>query len=115
MRTLILRTMSRVIFPTSRSRGGLSALMGMALAVGVIFPGAASAVTAGAETASGVAEVESVRAQLLSGKYADVADVAGAAETTQPEVEDWPLLRAEALMAAGKYPQARDEIAAALE
>ncbi len=60
-------------------------------------------------------EADAVRAQILSGKYADAADVAGAAEKTQPEVEDWPLLRAEALMAIGKYPEARDEIATALE
>ncbi|MEO6740917.1 MAG: tetratricopeptide repeat protein [Chthoniobacteraceae bacterium] len=56
-----------------------------------------------------------MRAQILSGKYADAADVAGAAEKTQPEIEDWPLLRAEALMSSGKYPEARDEISTALE
>ena len=56
-----------------------------------------------------------MRAQILSGKYADAADVAGAAEKAQADVEDWPLLRAEALMSSGKYPEARDEIATALE
>ena len=56
-----------------------------------------------------------MRAQILSGKYADAADVAGAAEKTQADVEDWPLLRAEALMASGKYPEARDAISSALE
>ena len=64
---------------------------------------------------SRAAETDAVREQLLAGKYADAADIAGAAEKTQMEVEDWPLLRAEALMAMGKYPEARDEISTALE
>ncbi|MEO6789047.1 MAG: tetratricopeptide repeat protein [Chthoniobacteraceae bacterium] len=95
--------MSRETFLPPLSRGGLSAFVGAAvwLALGAVF--------------SHAADADAVRAQLLAGKYADAADVAGAAEKTQPEVEDWPLLRAEALMAAGKYPAARDEISAALE
>ena len=52
---------------------------------------------------SRAAEMDDVRKQLLSGKYTDAADIAGAAENTQPEIEDWPLLRAEALMSSGKY------------
>lgn len=56
-----------------------------------------------------------MRKQLLSGKYADAADVASAAEKTQEDVEDWPLLRAEALMATGKYPEAQEAISKALE
>ena len=46
----------------------------------------------------GASEMDDVRKQLLAGKYADVADVAAAAEKTEPEVEDWPLMRSEALM-----------------
>ncbi len=61
------------------------------------------------------AETDDVRAQILSGRYSEAADVAGAAEKTQAEVEDWPVLRAEALMAQGKYPEARDVIVSALE
>ena len=64
---------------------------------------------------SHAAETDAVRAQLMSGKYGDAADVAGAAEKTQPEIEDWPLLRIEALMAVGKYPEAREVLSAALE
>ena len=56
-----------------------------------------------------------MRKQLLAGKYADAADVASAAEQTQENVEDWPLLRAEALMATGKYPEAQEAISKALE
>ncbi len=56
-----------------------------------------------------------MRAQILAGKYAEAADVAAAAEKTQAELEDWPVLRAEALMAQGKYPEARDVIVSALE
>ncbi len=56
-----------------------------------------------------------MRKQLLAGKYADAADVARAAEKTQEDVEDWPLLRAEALMATGKYPEAQEAISKALE
>jgi tetratricopeptide (TPR) repeat protein len=115
MRASILRTMSRVTFLTNRSRGGVSAVAAMVLAVGVTFSRAAAPGSGAADAGSDVAEIEAVRGQLLAGKYADAADVAGAAEKTQPEVEDWPLLRAEALMAVGKYPEARDEIASALE
>jgi tetratricopeptide (TPR) repeat protein len=61
------------------------------------------------------ADMDDVRKQLLAGKYSDVADVAAAAEKTEPEVEDWPLLHAEALMAVGKYPEARDVVSQALE
>ncbi len=60
-------------------------------------------------------DADAVRTLLLTGKYAGAADVAGAAEKTQPEAEDWPLLRIEALMAVGKYPEARDVLSAALE
>ena len=94
--------MSPQTFPPLRSRGGLSALAAATgIAIGAIF--------------SHAAETDAVRAQLMSGKYADAADVAGAAETTQPEIEDWPLLRIEALMAVGKYPEAREVLSAALE
>ena len=60
-------------------------------------------------------EMDDVRNQLLAGKYADVADVAAAAEKTEPEVEDWPLMRSEALMSVGKYPEAHEVISKALE
>ncbi len=59
--------------------------------------------------------MDDVRAQLLAGKYADATDVASAAEQTQEDVEDWPLLRAEALMATGKYREAQEAISKALE
>jgi tetratricopeptide (TPR) repeat protein len=61
------------------------------------------------------ADVDDLRKQLLAGRHGDVADVAAAAEKTEPEVEDWPLLHAGALMAVGKYPEARDVISAALD
>ncbi len=64
---------------------------------------------------SRAAEMDDVRKQLLAGKYNDPADVAAAAEQTQQDVEDWPLLRAEALMATGKYPEAQEAISKALE
>jgi len=60
-------------------------------------------------------EADDLRKQLLAGKYSAVADVAAAAEKTEPDVEDWPLLRAEALMASGKYSEAREVISTALE
>ena len=56
------------------------------------------------------AEVEAVRKQLLTGKYADAVKEAAAAEADEPRTEDWPLLRAEGLMSAGKYAEARDVI-----
>jgi tetratricopeptide (TPR) repeat protein len=65
--------------------------------------------------AGGAEDAEAVRKLLLTGKYVDAADVAGAAEKTQPELEDWPLLRIEALMAIGKYPEAKEVLSAALE
>ena len=76
-------------------RGGLAALM---LAAGAFAE-----------------DADALRKQLLAGKYSDVADVAGAAEKTEPEVEDWPLLRCEALMAVGKYTEARDVVEVALQ
>ncbi len=83
-------------------RGGLSAVAMMAS-----FAFCAPALSA--------EDVDAVRKQLLAGKYADAADVAGAAEKTQPEVEDWPLLKIEASMALGKYPEAQQVLSAALE
>jgi tetratricopeptide (TPR) repeat protein len=91
--------MSLQTFPPPSLRGGLSALAWFAFTVA----------NCGAE------DVDAVRKQLLAGKYTDAADVAGAAETTQPELEDWPLLRIEALMAVGKYPEAKEVLSAALE
>ena len=94
--------MSSLTFLPFGLRAGLSALVTAAsLTLGVTY--------------SNASETDDVRAQIGAGKYADAADIAGAAEKTQPEVEDWPLLRAEALMAVGKYPEARDTIASALE
>jgi tetratricopeptide (TPR) repeat protein len=94
--------MSFLTFPPLRRRGALSAFIAAAwLARGAAFCAAEDA--------------DAVRKILLAGKYAEAADVAGAAEKTQPEIEDWPLLRIEALMAAGKYPEAGDELSAALE
>jgi tetratricopeptide (TPR) repeat protein len=94
--------MSPHAFHPLRSCGGLSAFAAL-----VIFLFSASV---------GVAEdADEVRKLLLAGKYADAADVAEAAEKTQAEQEDWPLLRIEALMAVGKYPQAKEVLLAALE
>ena len=90
------------IFPPLRFRGGLSALA-------AVMWFAAGADICRAEDA------DAARKLLLAGKYADAADVAGAAEKTQPETEDWPLLRIEALMAVGKYPEAKEALSAALE
>ncbi len=98
----IFLAMSPQTLPPLRFCGGLSALAALAgFAMGAIF--------------SHAAETDAVRAQLMSGKYADAADVAGAAEQTQPENEDWPLLRIEALMASGKYPEAEAVLTAALK
>ncbi len=94
--------MSSLTFLPNGARGGVSAL-----AAAVCFSLFAAF--------SHAEDADAVRVQILSGNYADAADVAGAAAKTQPEVEDWPLLRAEALMAIGRYPEARDEISAALE
>ena len=94
--------MSPQTFQPLRFCGGLSAVAAL-----VIFLFSASV---------GVAEdADAVRKLLLAGKYADAADVAEAAEKTQAEQEDWPLLRIEALMAVGKYPQAKEVLLAALE
>ena len=94
--------MSPQTFPRSRVCGGLSAVAAAILfALNVLL--------------SHAAETDDVRKQLLSGKYADAADVASAAEKTQEDVEDWPLLRAEALMATGKYREAQEAISKALE
>ena len=94
--------MSPQTFPRSRVCGGLSAVAAAILfALNVLL--------------SHAAETDDVRKQLLAGKYADAADVARAAEKTQEDVEDWPLLRAEALMATGKYPEAQEAISKALE
>ena len=60
-------------------------------------------------------EVEEVRRQLLTGKYAETIAAAEAAETEEPRVEDWPLLRIEGLMAVGKYPEAREVVTKGLE
>ena len=94
--------MSPQTFQPFRFRGGLPAL-----AAAVLF--AFSTPICMAEDA------DVVRKLLLAGKYTDAADVAGAAEKTQPEVEDWPLLRIEGLMGVGKYPEAKEVLVAALE
>lgn len=59
-------------------------------------------------------EMEAVRKQSLAGQYAEVADIAGAAEKTEPEVQEWPLLHADALMRTGKFPEAKMVIEEAL-
>ncbi|MEQ1854330.1 MAG: tetratricopeptide repeat protein, partial [Chthoniobacteraceae bacterium] len=85
--------------PMAGFRGGLSMVLAL---VWSVAPGVAD-------------DAVELRKRLLAGKYPDVADVAGAAEKTEPEVEDWPLLHIEALMAVGKYPEARDVVSSALE
>jgi tetratricopeptide (TPR) repeat protein len=94
--------MSSQTLPPPVSRGGLSAFAALAW----FAFGATSCVAV---------EADGLRKQLLAGNYSDVVDVAGAAEKTEPEVQDWPLLRIEALMAIGKYPEAKEVLSAALE
>src|SRR5664279_2758591 len=94
--------MSSQTFLPLRSRGGLSAI-------------AAALCFALGATICWAEDTDAVRKLLLAGKYADAADVAGAAEKRQPETEDWPVLRIEALMAIGKYPEAEEVLSAALE
>ena len=91
--------MSIRLLPPAILRGALSAV--------AVWVAAACVCVAG--------DADELRKQLLAGKYADVADVAAAAEKTEPRVEDWPLLRIEALMAVGKYPEARDAVSEGLE
>jgi len=64
---------------------------------------------------SPAADVEAVRSQLLSGKYAKAVSAAKDAEAEDPRMEDWPLLRIEGLMAVGQYPEAKEVLVAALE
>ena len=64
---------------------------------------------------SGAAELDAVRKDLLAGKYAEAVSAAEAAETEDARTEDWPVLRAEGLMATGKYAEACEVISKALE
>src|SRR6266446_10659889 len=86
-----------------RSCGGAS---GLAAAIAAMFLSVASC---------GAVDVDEVRRQLLAGEYAEAVAAAEAAETEEPRVEDWPLLRIEGLMAIGKYPAAREAVTKGLE
>ncbi len=63
---------------------------------------------------SRAADLEEARHQLLTGKYAEVAKAAGEAVSQNLATEDWPLLQIRALMATGRYPDARAALNAAL-
>ncbi len=56
------------------------------------------------------AEVETARAALLRGDHAEAEAEAGRGAAEDRRNEDWPLLRAEALAAVGRYAEARDVI-----
>ena len=60
------------------------------------------------------ADLEEARQQLLTGKYAEVAKAAQEATVQNVPTEDWPLLHVRALMAAGRYEDARAALDAAL-
>ena len=61
------------------------------------------------------ADLESAHQQLLTGKYAEAAQSAGEAAAQNLPIEDWPLLQVQALMATGKYPEARTALEAGLQ
>ena len=61
------------------------------------------------------ATLEEARQQLLTGKYAEVAKAAEDAAAENLPTDEWPLLQTQALMAAGRYADARTLIEQALQ
>ena len=65
--------------------------------------------------ATAFADLDSARQQLLAGKYAEAAQAAAEAGAQNLPIEDWPLLQVQALMATGKYAEARAALDAGLQ